>query len=153
MLYIYLVIAWFALPVLVWGGLLCVRQRIHLVLVCFLCFASIIAGTIILANAVWALDAQLLAEIDKYEPGTPEAERAADEWASDTGRSFTLLLSPFLTAIWYGFLFLLLFGLQWIVRRMFPDQRVSENVNTDNQRAERRSDNGNPYQSPTIGEQ
>ncbi len=99
-----------------------------------------IGGTFILANYVWALDAQLLAEIDKYEPGTPESERASEEWASDTDRSFLLLLSPVLTAIWYGFLFWLLFGLQWVVRRRFAAQQASVILVTDNQAAEQRSD-------------
>jgi hypothetical protein len=85
------------------------------VLVGALCLVTMIAGTFILANYVWALDAQLLAEIDQYEPGTPEAERATEEWASDTDRSFLLLLSPVLTALWYGFLFL---GIPWVGRQV-----------------------------------
>ena len=117
MLSTYLVLAWFAIPFVVSGAMLCVRRRIHLVLVCLLCFVSIIGGTIVLANYVWALDAELLAEIDKYEPGTPEAERASEEWASDTDRSFLLLLSPVLTGGCYSGLFLLIFGWQWVQRR------------------------------------
>ena len=122
-----LLIAWFALPVLVWGAMLFVRRRVHPVWVWILCLASVIAGIFILANYVWALDAQLLAEIDKYDPGTPEAERASEAWASDTDRSFLLLLSPVLTAIWYGVLFLLLFGLRRIVRRLLPARFASVN--------------------------
>ncbi len=131
MLHTYLLIAWFALPVLVSGAILCVRRRVHPVLVCILCLATMIAGIFILANYVWALDAQLLAEIDKYDPGTPEAERASEEWASDTDRSFLLLLSPVLTAIWYGVLFLLLFGLRWIVRQLFSARFASVNTRAD----------------------
>jgi hypothetical protein len=107
-----------------------------------------IAGTFILANYVWALDAHLLAEVDKYEPDTPEARRASEEWASDTDRSFLLLLSPVLTAVWYGVLFLLLFGLQWVVRQMFPARNASVHANTNSETAEQRGDDGNPYQSP-----
>ena len=151
MLHTYLLIAWFALPVLVWGAMLCVRRRVHPVLVCILCLASMIAGIFILANYVWALDAQLLAEIDKYDPGTPEAERASEEWASDTDRSFLLLLSPVLTAIWYGVLFLLLFGLHWVVRQMFPAKYASVQSKTDSETAGQRYDDGNPYQSPIVG--
>ena len=110
-----------------------------------------IAGVFLLANYVWAIDAQLLAEIDKYDPGTPEAERASEEWASDTDRSFLLLLSPVLTAIWYGVLFLLLFGLQWVVRQMFPAKYASVCAKTDSETAEQRGDDGNPYQSPIAG--
>jgi hypothetical protein len=110
-----------------------------------------IAGIFLLANYVWALDAQLLAEIDKYEPGTPEAQRASEEWASDTDRSFLLLLSPVLTAVWYGLLFLLLFGLPWVVRQIFPARNASVHARTDSETAEQNVDDGNPYQSPTVG--
>ena len=97
-----------------------------------------------MANYVWALDAQLLAEIDKYDPGTPEARRASEEWASDTDRSFLLLLSPLLTAVWYGVLFLLLFGLQRVVPQMSPAKHASVHAKTDNGTAEQRGDDGNP---------
>ena len=110
-----------------------------------------IAGNFLLANYVWALDAHLLAEIDKYAPGTPEAERASEEWASDTDRSFTLLLSPLLTAIWYGFLFLLLFGLQWVVRQLFSAKYASAHAKTDSETAVQRGDDGNPYRPPLVG--
>ena len=110
-----------------------------------------IAGTIILANYVWALDAQLLAEIDKYEPGTPEAERASEEWASDTDRSFLLLLSPVLTGIYYSGLFLLLFGLRWIKRQVFPVKESLGNARTDGAAAGQRGEDGNQYKPPTVG--
>lgn len=151
MLSTYLVIAWFALPVLVSGAMFCVRQRIHPLLVCVLCLASIVAGTIILANYVWALDAQLMAEIDKYEPGTPEAERASEEWASDTDRSFLLILSPALTGVCYTGLFLLLFGLRWVKRQVFPAKQALVHAPTHSGAAIQRGDDGNPYQSPTDG--
>ena len=102
-------------------------------------------------QSVWALDAQLLAEVDKYDPGTPEAQRASEEWASDTGRSFTLLLSPLLTAICYTVLFLLLFGSRWIVRQMLPAKSASVNAKTDSETATQQVDDGNPYQPPIVG--
>ena len=139
MLPTYFLIAWFVLPLLLWATMLCVRRRVGRVLVWIVCLASMVAGIFLLANYVWALDAQLLAEIDKYEPGTPEAQRASEEWASDTDRSFLLLLSPVLTAIWYGVLFLLLFGLHWVVRQMFPAKYASVQSKTDSETA------GGPY--------
>jgi len=151
MLPTYLVIAWFALPALVSGAMLCVRKRIHPVLVFTFCFATIIAGTVILANYVWALDAQLLAEIDKYEPGTPEAERASEEWASDTDRSFLLLLSPVLTGVFYSIVFLVLFGLRWVKRQLFPSKYLLAKPLIDGDAEAQRGDNGNPYQTPTVG--
>ena len=92
-----------------------------------------IAGTFILAQYVWALDAHLFAAVDKYDPGTPEAQRASEEWASDTGRSFTLLLSPLLTGVWYTALFLLLFGSRWIVGQIFPTKFASVHPQTNSE--------------------
>ena len=151
MLHTFLNIAWFTLPLLVFGAILCVRRRVHPVLVCALCFATMVAGTFILAHFVWALDAHLLAEVDKYDPGSPEARRASNEWASDTDRSFLLLLSPLLTGIWYTGLFLLLFGSRWIVRQIFPAKFASVNAITDSETVEQQGDDGNPYQPPIDG--
>jgi len=92
-----------------------------------------IAGNFVLVHYVRALDAHLLAEVDKYDPGTPEAERASEEWASDTGRSFALAFSAPLTAIWYLALFLLLFGSRWILGQMSPTRPTSVHAQTDSE--------------------
>ena len=113
-----LLTAWLACPLLTWAAMLGLKRRMSLVVVWVVCLTSVIVGVVLLANYVWALDAELLAEVDKYEPGTPEAQRASEEWASDTDRSFLLVSSPMLTAVWYGAVYLLLFGVQRIVRRM-----------------------------------
>lgn len=146
-----LVIAWFALPVLVAAVVMLACKRLHPVLVGILCLVTIVAGTIILANYVWALDAQLLAEMDKYEQGTPEADRAAEEWANDTDRSFLLLLSPVLTGLWYAGIFLLLFGVQWLMRKLFPSKSPTPPMGLPIEPIEPQGDDGNPYQSPTDG--
>ena len=91
-----------------------------------------------MANYVWTLDSRLLTEIDKHDSGTPEAERASEAWASDTDRSFLLLLSPALTALWYGFVFLLHFSRQRAVRRIFPAQHASVIAKAENQTAAQR---------------
>ena len=150
MLHTYLLVAWFVLPLLVWGAMLCVRRRVHPVLAGVVCLVSVIAGTFVLANYVWALDAHLLAEVDKYEPDTSEARRASEEWASDTDRSFLLVLSPVLTAVWYGVQFLLFFGLQWVFRQLIPAGNASTDVKTDSDRVDRQGDDDKPYQPPIV---
>ncbi|MDA1040765.1 MAG: hypothetical protein O3A37_10825 [Planctomycetota bacterium] len=110
--------AWLACPLITWAAMLGLKRRMSLGVVWVVCLTSVIVGVVLLANYVWALDAELLAEVDKYEPGTPEAHRAGEEWASDTDRSFLLVSSPMLTAVWYGAVYLLLFGLRRVVRRM-----------------------------------
>ena len=160
MLAIVLLAAWVILPIVIWGVVCWLRRRGYAVFGWVLCCASLIGGVVLLAYYVWAVDAQLLAEIDKYEPGTPEADRAADEWASDTDRSFLLLFSPVVTAFWYGFLFLALFGLPWLARETFslmqpaaaqPAAAQPAAAKTDGQAVALRDDDGNPYQTP-LGE-
>ena len=124
-------VAWFVFPVLVWGASQVLVRKLHVAVTCVLCVLAIVGGTYLLANYVWALDAYLLAEIDKFEPGSIEADRAADEWGSDTDRSFLLLASPVITAIAYTGLFLILFGHRWIIRQLFYDRMVADQVVTD----------------------
>ncbi|RMF43775.1 MAG: hypothetical protein D6753_04285 [Planctomycetota bacterium] len=145
-----LVIAWSVFPVLVSATVLWVQKTIHPVLVCILCVASIIGGTIILANYVWAIDAQLLAEIEKHAPGTPEAELASEEWASDTGRSFLLLFSPVLTGVCYSGLFLLFLGLRSVRCRVLPTKEPLVSPRTVSDATGQPGDDGNPYQSPAA---
>jgi len=138
------------MPLIALDMMLCVRRRTHPALVCALCFGAMIAGSFVLAKSVLALDSHLLAEIDKYEHGTPEALRASEEWASDTDRSSTFVLSPLLTGFWYLALFLLFFGLQWIVRRMFPGKAVTTNSEPNVATGWQQGDDGNPSQPPII---
>lgn len=142
-------IAWFALPLIVWVALLVVGRRLHPVLIGFLCLASMIAGVLILVAYVRMLDAHLLAEIDKYEPGSIEAERASEAWASDTDRSFTLLLSPVLTGIWYTLVYFFLFAAQWIVSLAFPAKKAAAPPRVAVGARPPRTDDGNPYQPPS----
>ena len=109
MLYLIYLAAWFILPLFLCAVILVAWRDCHPAVGGGLWLVASVVGTILLANYVWALDAHLLAEIDKYEPGSPEAERAQREWASDTGRSFTLLISPVLTGGWYALVFVLFF--------------------------------------------
>ncbi len=141
----YLTIAWLVLPVLVFCVFRCVGRRIHTAWVVVVCVAAMFAGTYLLMQSVLSLDAYLIAEVDKYEPGTPEARQASEAWASDTTRSFTFVLSPVLTGIWYTGLFVLLFGGRWAVAYFFPSKTDSIQENEESGTASRPKDDGNPY--------
>lgn len=131
---------WFALPALTWIVTLCFPRRMHPALICTLCLVTIIAGNFVLVNHVRALDAYLLAEVGKHAPGSPEAQRASDEWASDTGRSFALAFSAPLTAILYTVQFMLLFGGRWILGQLSPARSTTANSRTGSQSAELQSE-------------
>ena len=146
-----LLIAWFAIPLLVWATLLCVRRKIHPALICAICFAAMIVGTIVLANYVWALDAFLLAEVDKYDPNSPEAQRASEEWASDTGRSFALLFSPVITGFLYSGVFLALFGGQWLITQIIPGRPTAFSKDNTGDESRNSPNPDNPYHPPAKG--
>lgn len=140
-------VTWFVLPILLWGTVIIARLRLGRLFGLVLSLASIALGVYLLANYVWALDAHLLAETEKHEPGTKEAERAAKAWASDTDRSFLLLASPVLTFFWCEILYSILFLLQWgFAKLMPPDQRVNSGDIPDHAPKDHRDDD-NPYQS------
>lgn len=141
----YLTIAWLVLPVLVFLAFRCVGRRVHTALVAVVCVAAMFAGTYLLMQSVWSLDAYLLEEVDKYEPGTPEERQASEAWASDTTRSFTFLFSPVLTGIWYTGLFVLLFGGRWLVANLFPAKSESIQENGEVGTANKPKDDRNPY--------
>lgn len=140
-----LLVVWFTLPVLVWCASLCVRRRVHPVLVCILCPVTMIAGNFALVHHVQALDAYLLAEVDKYDPDTPEGRRASEEWASDTGRSFVLALSVPLTVVCYTVLFALLFGSQWVIGQLLPPRPISVHAQRDAKTAKQQTDDESSF--------
>jgi len=135
-----LLLLWLTLPILLWSAKLCVGRRLSIVIVCILCVLAMIAGNFILVDYVHRLDAHLLAEVDKYAPGTPQAQQAAEEWASDTGRSLALAFSAPLTAMWYLFLFVLLFGGQWIVGQLLRAKSTSAPTQLHREATEQQND-------------
>lgn len=49
---------------------------------------------------------------------TAEAQRAIDDWASDTGRTMVIFTGIPMTGVWYGFWFCVLDTGEWITRRV-----------------------------------
>ncbi len=160
MLIFFLMIVWFTLPIMSWFANLCFDKRIHPVLLYPL---AAIVGYLILVSSVWMADAQLTAEMNQYDLDgdggiggdelTPEAERAIDEWASDTGRTMAPFLGVPLTAIWYGILFAFLFGGEWIIRKVFmseptspPPSPIPDSFSTTD--TKQPAEDGNPYRPP-----
>ena len=156
-----LLVIWVTLPALVWTAQLSIRQRIHPALLCILCLLTMTVGYFILPQYVRALDSHLSAEINKFDldgdggvsgdEWTPEARRASDEWASDTGRSMALYFAGPFTAIWYTIVFAGLFGREWVLRHIFPTRSSSVHAPTDSETAEQQTDDENPYRPPIVG--
>ena len=150
MLPIYFAIAWLVLPTLIFLACLCVNRRTHFVWSAMLCVASMFAGTYLLMQSVLTLDAHLLAEIDRHEPGSPEADQAMEAWASDTGRSFTFLVSPVLTGVWYAGVLGLLFGSRWVLGSRSSSSADPTDTTTNYGTTPMQINDGNPYHPPIV---
>ena len=145
-------VIWLALPALAWIVNLCTGKRIHPALLYVLMG---ILGYVVLLVSVWALDAQLEAEMNSYDLDgdggfsgaelTPEAELAMEEWASDTGRTFAPIFGVPITAIWYTFQFAILFSGEWVIRKCFFRTSPARNEEEAHRRlAVKTPDDGNP---------
>lgn len=158
MLSMSLLILWVTLPVITWALNLCLEKRMHPLQ---LYFFTMIAGYFLLLSTVWAVDAQLTAEMNSFDLDgdggiggaelTPEAERAMEEWASDTGRSFAPITGIPLTAIWYTILFAFLFCGQWCFHKIFLSNSDFQGQHVNSEIEDRSNDDGNPYRPPTVG--
>ncbi len=114
-------------------------------------------GYMVLLAAVWVLDVQLKEAMDSYDLDgdggiggaelTPEAERAIQEWASDTGRTLAPIVGIPLTVIWYGLMFAWVVAAEWTFRKIFfPDRSPPIQETLEDARPE----DGNPYRSPNV---
>lgn len=134
-------------------------KRIHLAILYVL---TGILGYVVLLMSVWALDARLEAEMNAFDLDgdggfsgaelTPAAERAMEEWSSDTGRLFAPIFGIPITGIWYTILFAIVFSGEWIFRKCFnrklkePDKKANDDLI-----AETLPEDGNPFRSPNAG--
>ena len=150
---------WAALPVITWIGNLSVRKRVHPAI---LYFATGVAGYVVLLVAVWAVDAKLEAEMNAFDLNgdgsfsgaelTPAAERAMEEWSSDTGRTFAPIFGVPITAIWYTIVFAIVFGAEWLFRICFLRKRPPLNHDPEpNSNDAMTPEDGNPYRPPNAG--
>jgi len=117
-----LILCWLALPPLVLALNATRRVRLHPLLL----FAiTVTIGFALLVTSAWAWDVSLKAEMDRFDLDgdggiggaelTPDAQRAMDAWASDTGRTMVIFTGFPVTAIWAGFWFLCLCVGEWTV--------------------------------------
>ena len=149
---ILLPLAWLVFPATAWFANLFLRKRLHPVV---LLIMTGIVTYLLLLVAVWVVDAHLYAEMNKFDLDgdggiggvelTPEAERAAQEWASDTGRTFAPFIGLPLSAIWISACFSVLYAGEWLIRKTIfkkPLTRPSQDTPFTP------DETGNPFQPP-----
>lgn len=84
-----------------------------------------VAGFVLLGAGAWASEAYLKAELDRFDLDgdgsiggselTPDAQKALDEWASDTGRAMVVFTGIPLSALWAGAWLAALSTGKWVV--------------------------------------
>ena len=151
-----LLFGWIGLPLIAWSTNLLTGKRIHPAL---LYVIAGIAGYCLLLVTVWAVDIHLKAEMNSFDIDgdgsisgpelTPAAEKAMDEWASDTGRSFAPVLGVPLTAIWYAMVLGVLLCGEWIFRSLFFRKDVARPKASETQVSEP-SKSDNPFEPPSV---
>ena len=131
---------WFA-NVLIW------KRRVHWFL---LLVIATMAGYLVFVGAAWVADVELRANLARFDRDgngdidndemSPEAERAVEDYYSDTGRVMAPFLGGPLTLIWCSMQFSVLGIGTWLLRLATGSQR--ENA------APPASESGNPFRAP-----
>ena len=123
-----LILLWVGLPLMMWLFRLVVPKRIHLII---LYIFTVVIGYFVFVGCAWASDVLLEQRMNSFDLDgdggiggdelTPEAQKAIDEWASDTGRTMAPIFGAPLTAIWYTILFSFLFGGEWVTKSLINE--------------------------------
>lgn len=129
------IFVWYTLPIFVYVGVRCCTERairMPAILWTMVCGYVLIIATVVVADAtdrstMQKFDLNRNGRIDGFER-TSEADRAIIDQGNDTGRALAPMLGIPLTAIWYTVLYGLLFGGDWIFRKLFVRTHIPPNL-------------------------
>ena len=145
---------WLVLPLIVWMINRFTGKRFHGMA---LFLIASIAGYVILLASVFLIDAEIAADLKRFEEigddFSPEAIRARARFSNDTGRALAPFTGIPMTAVWYGIVFgALSFG-DWMIG-IFTSKPSTNRVTDRNSHHETPGsatppvDDGNPYRTP-----
>ena len=145
--------AWLLMPLGLWLLNLSAGKKVHPALLFLLC---VLLGFGCLMAQVELMDSRLKTEMDWYQDQiadgrtdpkfVAEADAAADEWASDTGRAFAPIFGGPVTAVCYGMMFCVLWFGEWVVGMFLPTKiKNSESDGSSTENAVPIKEDGNPY--------
>jgi hypothetical protein len=129
------IFVWYTLPIFAYVGVRCCTERairmpaILWTMVCgyLLIIATVVAADVTDRSTMRKFDPNRNGRIDAFER-TSEADRAIMDQGNDTGRALAPMLGIPLTAIWYTVLYGLLFGCDWIFRKLFVRTHIPPNL-------------------------
>lgn len=143
---------WLFLPLTMWLLRLVANRRMHILVLYLL---AVVIGYLLLVGTAWAADIMLEQKRNSFDLDgdgsisghelTPEAQQAMDDWASDTGRTFAILMALPLTAIWAALCLIPLGFGEWIFRRLKSSRNPQV---TSGSTAVDPLEDGNPYSTP-----
>jgi hypothetical protein len=149
---IWLILLWAAFPCTAWLMRFFIKKRIHGIV---LYLITLVIGYFLFVGCAWISDVvaeQRMNSFDLDGDGgigghelTPEARKAMDDWASDTGRTLAIFTGLPLTAIWSATCLIpLCFG-EWIIRRLIRSRKPEA---SKNEVVGQPTDDGNPFMPP-----
>ena len=129
------ILAWYTLPIFAYFGVRCCSERaigIPAILFTMVCGYLLVIATVLMAGdteraSMKKFDLNRDGRVDVFER-TSEADRAIIDQGNDTGRALAPMLGIPLTAIWYTVLYGLLFGGDWIFRKLFVRTHIPPNL-------------------------
>jgi len=127
-------LAWYTLPIVAYAvARYCKEPLLHLVVIgltmvvgYFLVLATVVAADAEDRARMEAFDLNRDGRIDDSER-TEEVDRAILDHGRDTGRALAHILGIPLTAVWYSFLFGVLYSGEWLIKKLFRSSRVTRN--------------------------
>jgi hypothetical protein len=147
-----LMFLWFVLPVLAFAANLGTGTRLHPFVLYLL---TVMVGFLLLVAGAWAADLHLKAEMDSFDLDggiggselTPEAQRAIDDWANDTGRTMVIFTGIPMSAIWFGICFSFLYLGKWVITKVLA---IGSTASRPGKTELKQGNSDNPFQSPTT---
>jgi hypothetical protein len=128
------VLAWYTLPLVAYVVARYFREPVLHFLVIGL---TMVAGYLLVIGTVIAGDAHDRARIETFDLNrdgriddserTEEADREISDQGKDTGRALAPVLGIPLTVVWYSFLFGVLYGGEWLIKKLFSSSPVASN--------------------------
>ncbi len=127
-----------AFPATAWFANLFYQKRLHPVVLFIL---VVIGAYVLVVVSARVADAHLYAEMTKFDldgdggiggaEQSPEADRAAKRWASDTGRTLAPIIGLPLSAIWVALCFSVLYAIEWVFRvTIFKKPVIDQSLET-----------------------
>lgn len=148
-----LLVTWALLPPTIWLIKFLLPKKPH---GCLIFVMTCFAGYGLFIGCAYVADIQATRHMESFDLDgdgdidgaemTSDAQKAMDDWASDTGRTMAIFTGIPLTLIWYTIWFAPLYGAEWLFRALKKSgPPESPTTPPENPRPLPPDEDGNPY--------